>query len=209
MRSAFDPTKPRGPQIASAIWQAAFIIGGPVLGLITIRYYPFLVRDRSLYIGGIVGIVVLFLASFACIGKDDFPRGMPLITRLLSRLGLGLCGTSLLLGLVGIVNGYGTRLVTREAPVVSKHQTLERNPARRTNYVAVRAWPSSRTVVELEAPWQVYDRLKVPVTAVDTPGETLNAMADAGYVTLVIGEGRFGVEWLKRIDPPYPDQSSR
>jgi hypothetical protein len=31
---------------------------------------------------------------------------------------------------------------------------------------------------------------------------TLDAMADAGKVRLVLGEGRFGWEWLKRIDLP-------
>jgi len=63
--------------------------------------------------------------------------------------------TGLMLGLAGIANGYGTRLTTRDAAVVSKHSTSHRDPANRTYYVAIRAWPASRTVVELGAPREV------------------------------------------------------
>jgi hypothetical protein len=76
---------------------------------------------------------------------------MPQSAKLAFRAGFGLCMTGLL-GIFGIANGYDTPLVSREVPVVAKHQTLERDPSRRTNYVAVGAWPNSREVVELGAP---------------------------------------------------------
>ena len=84
--------------------------------------------------------------------------------------------------------------------VVAKHTTRHSDPARRTYYVAMRAWPPSRTVVELGAPRDVYDRLSVPLVAIDTPQADLDAMPDAGHVRLVLGEGRLGLEWLKSIE---------
>jgi hypothetical protein len=205
-----DPTKPRGPQIALAIFQCGVLVGGPLLGLVTIDYYPFLIQDHTLYVGGLFAIIILSLTTFIFwSGDDGFLRGIPRFFRVVGRIGWGGCATCLLLGVMGIANGYGTPITSRQAAVVSKHQTLQRDPDRRANYVAVRAWPSSRTVVELDAPRQVYDRLSVPVTAIDTPQETLNAMPDAGSVILIVGEGRFGLEWLKRIDAIDPDPSSR
>ena len=66
----------------------------------------------------------------------------------------------------------------------------------------MRAWPPSRTIVELGAPREVYDRLRVPITAIGTPQEELETMEDSGYVRLIIGEGRLGLEWLKQIELP-------
>jgi len=40
------------------------------------------------------------------------------------------------------------------------------------------AWASSRTVVELGAPGDVYDRLSVPLIAIGTPQADLNAMPE-------------------------------
>jgi len=56
--------------------------------------------------------------------------------------------------------------------------------------------------VELNAPREVYDRLIVPLIAIDMPQQELEAMPDSGYVRLTIGKGRFGLEWLKQIDLP-------
>ena len=64
------------------------------------------------------------------------------------------------------------------------------------------SWPPARTVVELNAPREVYDRLIVPLIAIDMPQQELEAMPDSGYVRLTIGKGRFGLEWLKQIDLP-------
>jgi hypothetical protein len=199
---ALDPTKPAGPQILSAFWQFGIIFGGPLLGLFALNHYPFLVEDRTIYIGGLLSIAFWFLASFVIPHWSDFPPGMPATAKLLFRVSLGLCMTSLVLGVVGIANGYRTPLVRREVPVVAKHETRERDPSRRIHYVAVRAWTGSRTVVELSAPRDVYDRLDVPLTAIDTPQQVLDDMADAANVRLTIGQGRFGLEWLKEIALP-------
>jgi hypothetical protein len=199
---ALDPTKPRLPQIASMSGQSLIIFGGPAIGLATVKYYPFLIEDRTIYIGGLVTIVFWFLASFAIYGSEDFPRAMPQLLKLQFRVGYGLCMTFLLLGLAGLINAYNTPLVGRDVVVVSKHTTRQSNPANRTYYVAMRAWPPSRTIVELGAPREVYDRLRVPITAIGTPQEELETMEDSGYVRLIVGEGRLGLEWLKQIELP-------
>jgi hypothetical protein len=196
-----DPAKPVAPQIISTLGQSTVIFGGPLLGLSAINNYPFLIRDRTIYLGGIAGIVAFFLTSFLVFRHDDFLLGLPLVLRLMVRLGWGLGSTSLLLGITGISNGYGTPLKVRRAPVVAKHQTLQRDPGQRTYYVAVRPWPDSPTVVELSAPQSTYDRLDVPLDAIDTPQDTLNAMPDVGQVLLIVGNGRLGLEWLNRMDP--------
>ena len=72
---ALDPTKPRLPQIGSMVGQFLIIFGGPAIGLITIKYYPFLIEDRTIYIGGVASILFWFLASFAMFGSESFPRG--------------------------------------------------------------------------------------------------------------------------------------
>jgi len=199
---ALDPTKRRLPQIAAAAGQSLVIFGGPLIGLVTIRQYPFLIEDRTLYVLGLAGIVFWFLASFVLFGNKSFPRGMPAFLKLQFRAGFGLCMTFLVFGLAGIANGYDTPLVSRDAAVVSKHPTRQSDPDHRTYYVAVRAWPSSRAVVELDAPRNVYDRLRVPITAIDTPQEELEAMRDSGSVRLIVGQGRLGLEWLKGIALP-------
>ncbi len=184
----------------AAVWQSAIIFGGPLLGLVTVNHYPFLIEDRTLYVAGLSSIAFWFCASFVVPQLNDFPRGMPQSAKLAFRAGFGLCMTGLLLGLLGIANGYATPLVSREVPVVAKHQTLQRDPSRRTNYVAVRAWPGSRDVVELGAPQDIYSRLDVPLTGIHTPQTVLEAMPDTGRVNLIIGKGRLGWDWLKGIE---------
>jgi hypothetical protein len=68
--------------------------------------------------------------------------------------------------------------------------------------VALRPWPSSQTVVELCASRDVYDRLKVPLTAIDTPQRELDGMPDSDLVRLTVGKGRLKLEWLKQISLP-------
>ena len=198
---ALDPSKPRWPQIRSAIGLSFIIFGGPLLGLLAIKHYPFLIMDRTIYIGGAAGIAFWFLASFAIFGDEDFPRGMPQFLKLQFRAGYGLCMTFLLVGLFGIINGYDTPLISRDVAVVAKHMTRQSDPAKRTYYVAMRAWPPLRTVVELGAPRAVYDQLRVPRTEIDTPQEQLEALPDHGSVRLIVGAGRLGLEWLKSIEP--------
>jgi len=108
--------------------------------------------------------------------------------------------TGLMLGLFGIANGYDTPLISRDVAVVAKHTTRHSDPANRTYYVAMRAWPPSRTIVELGAPREVYDRLSIPLTAIGTPQADLDAMPDSGFVRLIVGEGRLGLEWFKAIE---------
>jgi hypothetical protein len=199
---ALDPAKPAGPQIIAAIGQFGIIFGGPALGLVAIDRYPFLIPDRVIYIGGLGSILSWFAASFAFFPDKSLPKGMPMAMKLAFRVGFGLCATFLVLGLVGIANGYATPVVERTVAVVAKHETLQRDPSHRTYYVAIRAWPDSRAVVELGAPRAVYDRLDVPITAIDTPGKALEAMPDAAHVRLEIGQGRFGQEWLAAIRMP-------
>jgi hypothetical protein len=87
---ALDPTKPFWPQVASGIGQGLVIFGGPVVGIVAINYYPFLIQDHTIYIGGISGVVFWFLASFAIFSKNDFPRGIPGLSKLEFRAGFGL-----------------------------------------------------------------------------------------------------------------------
>lgn len=133
-------------------------------------------------------------------GGRLFPRGMPQLLKLQFRAGYGLCMTGLLLGVAGIANGYHTPLISRDVAVVSKHTTRHRDPADRTYYVAIRAWPASHSVVELGASREVYDGLHVPLTAIGTSQDDLEAMPNSGYVRLIVGEGRLGLEWLKNIE---------
>jgi hypothetical protein len=199
---ALDPDKPALQQIGGNIAAVGFIVGGPVLGLVTIRQYPPLVMDTTLYTVGLASIAALFLASFALIPERMMPRGLPLPQRLAARAGWGLCGALMLLGLGGLANGYGTALFTRDAPAVAKHETLERDPARRTHYVSIRAWPGSRKVVDLGAPLEVYAQLALPITPVRTPNAALQAMPDAATIRLTLGKGRLGADWLKTIALP-------
>jgi hypothetical protein len=59
-----DPSKPRWPQIISPCRPVRHHLGGPLLGLVTINHCPFLIQDRTLYIGGLGSIIFWFLASF-------------------------------------------------------------------------------------------------------------------------------------------------
>lgn len=202
-RSIFslDPSKPKTPQVISAFLQSAVIFGGPLLGMFAIERYPFLITDQSLYLGGLASISLFFLATFPLFRRNTLLQKMPLALKIVFRLGWGGCAAFLLLGIIGIANGFGTPLESREVAVVAKHQTLQREPVERTYYLAVRPWPGSRTVVELEAPRTTYDRLAVPIDRVDTPQNVLSEMPDAGQARLVIGKGRLGLDWLNTITP--------
>jgi len=197
---ALDPRRPALPQIAATAAALGLIVGGPLLGLAAISHYPPLVRDSEIYGYGLGAIALLFLASFALIPERMMPRGLPLPQRLLARAGWGLCGAFLMLGLAGLANGYATPLSVREVPAVARHETRERDPARRTHYVSIRPWPGARTVVDLAAPAEVYAALDLPGTRIGTPQAELEAMQDRAWVRLTVGEGRLGLEWLKEVD---------
>jgi len=199
---ALNPKKPAAPQIAWMVAQVAYILSGPLLGLLAINRYPFLVMDNTIYVVGLSSIAALFLLSFLLIRNSSLPRGLPVAQNLAFRAGLALCTTFLLLGIAGIVDGYGMPLTTRDVPAVAKHETLQRDRAKRVHYVSVRAWPGSPSVVDLDAPVAVYDRLDLPVTAIDTPQARLQAMPDRATVRLTVGEGRLGMPWLKAMGLP-------
>lgn len=197
-----DPTQPLRPQVLANILCLLVILGGPALGLVTIAQFPPLVGNSVIYLSGLGGIVVAFVASFALFNRADLAPGIPLWAELMFRAGWSLGVTFLVLGILGIANGYGTPLAVRDAAVVAKRQTLHRDLQRRTYYVATRPWPGARTVVELSAGRAVYDRLAVPVTDMNAPQQELDAMPDAGRVRLTVGEGRLGLEWLRGVGMP-------
>jgi hypothetical protein len=201
-RLGFDPNKPMGPQVAAAAAQLVFIIGGPLVALVTINDYPFLIQDRTLYVGGLSSIALFSLATFPLFGAESLPKGLSLLNALMFRAGCGLAMTGWLLGIGGIANGFGAPLFCREVPVVGKRHTLQHDPSNRAYYLAVRAWPHSSAVVELDAPRTVYDRLDVPITDMHTPQSDLEAMPDLGTVRLILGKGRLGLDWLKQIEQP-------
>lgn len=195
-----DPARPRARQVSSILFQLTPILLGPLLLLVLIGCYPFLITDRSLYRGALISFCVFFLLSFVVFRHNRSLLKFPLIMRTLFRLGWGLGSAALLWGIIGIVNGLGTPLETRQVPVVAKHPTRERDPADRTYYLAVRPWSGSRTVVELPGSRAIYEALSVPVDAIDTPQAQLDSMPDKGQVNLILGRGRLGWEWLKRIE---------
>ncbi|MGE5242858.1 MAG: hypothetical protein ACM3SQ_01340 [Betaproteobacteria bacterium] len=199
-RFGFDPTKPLGPQVAWAVAQVAVILGGPILAVEAIGRYPFLVRDRTIYAGGLASAAVFFVVSFAVFRKKSLPKNIPLLSALMFRAGWSLAMTGWMLGLGLVINGYGTPLVGREAAVVGKRHTLDRDPSHRTYYLVVRAWQPSRLVVEVDAPRELYDELDVPVVPVDAPAAVLERMPDAAVVRLLVGKGRLGLEWLERVE---------
>jgi hypothetical protein len=196
----FSRAKPLAPQIAAAAFQVLIILGGPLIGLVTISSYPFLITDHSLIISALISLTFWFLASFGIFGNEAFPRSIPRGMRLAFRGAFGICQTFLLFGLIGIANGYDTPLIKRDVAVVAKHRSLARDPAKRKYYVAVRAWPPSRSIVEVGVSHELYDQLRVPVTRLHTPDEELEAMANSGIVRLILGQGRLGLEWLKAVE---------
>ena len=61
--------------------QFAIIFGGSLLGPVTIDQYPFLIQNRTLYIGGLASIVFWLVASFVIPHWRTVPRGTPAIAK--------------------------------------------------------------------------------------------------------------------------------
>ena len=162
-----------------------------------------------LYCGAICSIFFFFLSSFVVFRHDHSLYRFSLISRTLFRFGWGLSSAAFVWGIIGIANGLGTPLESRCVAVVAKHQTLQRNPANRTYYLAVRPWRESKAVVELECSRTTYDQLPVPINAIDTAQKVLSEMPGTDQVILTVGKGRFGLEWLKSIEPPAKPSNSR
>ena len=192
--------EPRSRKIKTVLlWMAPFLCGLP-LGLVFLDYFPFLTTDRTFYLVAGSSLCFFFLLSFVALRYDPDLSKFPLFFRIAARFGWALGSTFFLWGLIGIVSGLGTPQESRVVPVVAKHPTLQRDPASRT-YIAVRPWLGSHTVVELLAPRSTYDRLLVPVDAIDTPQTVLDEMPDTAQAILIVGRGRLGLEWLKSIEP--------
>jgi len=201
-RWGFDPRKPLAPQVASAAAQMVFILGGPAVALFMIARYRPLIADQTLYVSGLSFIAIGFLASLAVpLNRKELSR-LPATSRFLYRVSLGFAFTAWVFGLGGIANGFGTPIFVRDVPVVAKHETLERDPARRTHYVSARPWPGSRQVQDINAPLSVYDSLQVPTTTIHTSSAELQAMPHAAKLRLVLGKGRLGLDWLKTVELP-------
>ena len=201
-RWGFDPKKRLGPQIASAAAQMVFILGGPAVALFMIGRYRPLIADQTLYVSGLSLIAIGFLASLAVpLNRKELSR-LPATSRFLYRVSLGFAFTAWVFGLGGLANGYGTPIFVRDVPVVAKHETVERDPARRTHYVSTRPWPGSRQVQDIDAPVSIYDSLQVPITTIHTSRAALQAMPDAARIRLVLGKGRLGLDRLKRVELP-------
>jgi len=203
-RWGLDSRNPLLPQVVSSLAQLAFILGGPIILLVMIEVWPPLVSDQTVYATGLGAMLAFFLLSFAVVPGRSLPPKLPRIMRIMYRLGLALAATGWLLGVGGIVNGCGTPVAQRDVPVVAKHETLQRDPGRRTLYVSLRPWPGSREVLDWGARRRVYDALEVPITGIHTPRSQLEAMPQSATARLVIGHGRLGLEWIKAVRTTSP-----
>jgi hypothetical protein len=199
-RITLDPNKPRGPQIACIAAEMFAILGGPIFGLIGMVRYPILIPDRVLVTGALASIVIAFACSFLIIRGKFFPNGMPFSARVMTRLGLAVCATGWVVGLIDVGNGYATPVITRDAPVAYKRATHDSDPDRRRYYFGARLWSSPRDVVEITVPRDLFDRLGVPNTDLERPRPNISALPNSGSVELMVGQGRFGIEWLHGVE---------
>ena len=191
-----DPRQPPAVQIARVIAPFALAVVGPAIALLAIRHYPFLIQDRTLYIAGLASLLGCALMT---VGFVRVPPEVPMWLRLKIRLGLGVLGTCWLLGTLAIINGYDMQVTHRQVPVVGKRRSLQRDPARRSYYLAVRPWPRTATVVELDAPFSVWEQIDAPVVDYHATQASLDSMSDRETVSLAVGRGRLGLEWLSGI----------
>jgi hypothetical protein len=201
-----DPNKPRGPQIARMAAQMSAILGGPIFGLVGMVRYPLLIPDRALALGGLASLVLWSAVSFLVIGCRLFSKDTPFSTRLKTHLGIGLCATGWMIGAIDIANGYAMPVVTKDVPIAYKRASREADPS---YYVGARLWSSPREIVEITVPHELFDRLNVPDTDLETPHPDFGAMPNAGHVQLLVGRGRFGIDWRHGVAPVQPDARQR
>jgi hypothetical protein len=199
-RIILDPNKPRGPQIACIVAQMFAILGGPIFGLIGMVRYPILIPDRVLVIGAPTAIVIAFACSFLIIRGKFFPNDMPPSARAMARLGLAFCATGWLIGLIDVSNGYATPVITRDAPVAYKRASRDNDPERRQYYFGARLWSSPGDVVEITVPRDLFNRLDVPNTDLERPRPNIGLLPNRGSIELMVGKGRFGIEWLHGVE---------
>src|ERR1051325_3198959 len=89
---AFDRSCPLGPQRSFAVATVVLLFAGPILGLLTMRYFPFLLTDAEIFgaLGAIaaIGFVVGLYAIF--IRYPWLARGFSAYQRVLACGGFGL-----------------------------------------------------------------------------------------------------------------------
>ncbi len=198
-RIVLDPSKPRGPQLARIAAQIFGILGGPIFGLTGMVGYPILIPDRILVAGGLAGIVLWFAASFFFIRDKFFPSDTPYSGKLMVRFGIAICAVGWTIGCIDIANGYATPVIARDVPVAYKRASRDNDPERRSYYVGARLWSSPRDIVEITVPRDLFNRLDVPNTDEEMSHPDFGAMPNAGHVRLLVGQGRFGIEWLHGV----------
>lgn len=198
-RIVLDPSKPRGPQIARIAAQIFGILGGPIFGLVGMVCYPILIPDRLLVAGGLAGVVLWFAASFSFVRDRFFPGDAPFSGKLMVRFGIAVCATGWTIGAIDIANGYATPVSARNIPIAYKRASRDSDPERRSYYVGARLWSSPRDIIEITVPHELFNRLDVPNTDVETSHPAFGAMPNAGHVRLLVGHGRFGIQWLHGV----------
>ncbi len=196
----FDPSKPRWVQIMWLSIQLFWIFGGMVLALVSLFMYPMLLTGAGyaiMYLGPLaVGIVIGFFIT----PRTWLPADMPVLVKIQVRCGVGLFLAAWFIGIFGIVNGYATPIVVRDAPMVYRRTTTPSDPHHMTYYVGTRVWPSSRDVYEITVRPALFASLDAPVTTQwHIPQQQLFAMPDHGLLRLAVGRGRLGFDWLKGV----------
>jgi len=205
----FDPTRPRGPQIAKLAAQIAGLMGGLILGLVSMIIYPMLLTGGG-YAGTWLGPGAVGVAASFLIRDSWFPSDMPTAARVQTRLGFGLFAAAWFIGLFGIANGYATPVAVEDAPMVYKRTSTPSDPKHMSFYVGTRVWPSSRNVYEIIVRRDLYKQLDVPVvTQWHLPSRQLDAMPDRGRLRLLVGQGRFGINWLDGVIGEAPPNGGK
>lgn len=199
-----DPSKPRGPQIAAMCALMCAIFGGPILGLIGMLKCPLLVPDDVLALGGLASVVAWSAVSLLVIGSRWCPKNMPLGSKLMMHMGFAVCATGWMIGALDIANGYGMPVLTRDVPIAYKRASREADPS---YYVGARPWSSPRNIIEITVSHALFDHLDVPDTDLQTPRPDYGALPNRGYIRLLVGRGRFGIEWLHGVAHLQPDAS--
>ena len=195
----FDPSKPRWIQVAKILAQVFAVLGGIVLVLAAMFLYPMLLTGPGFALAYLGPAPAACAAAFL-IRRTWLPADMQRSTRVQLRFCIGFAATFWLAGLFGLVNGYTTPVVARDAGMVYKRTSTPSDPKHMSYYVGARVWPSSRDVYEITVPADLYRSLDVPtVTHWSVPRQQLYAMPDHGVLRLIVGRGRLGVDWLHGV----------
>jgi hypothetical protein len=203
---AFDRSRPLGPQRFFAFATVVLVFVGPVLGLLTIRYFPFLVTDAEGYtsLGAMAALGFLLTSYLIFVRHPWLAQGFSVRQRALACGGFGLGFAALLLGVAGPVNAIGARYETRIVDCVGKRMSRERDPSRRQIALELRPWSWSSKVVEVSVPLAIYDREQVRVIDVGMPQNVRNGLPALARVRLLVGKGSLGLEWPVRVEPIGP-----